>query len=201
MVPCACYPLVWAPGLCWECGDSHPSSVGEQLVGSKRLRCQCSPEWRLGHQLRQKFYKCQNHGKASAGASGSATRCKAWGNQPLWVLAFAVLTARSVESSLIFQPMLHGLHFNPWVDFIIVWCPTPISKLYLRAGAVTPHACIFPFPIMPYIHSIWFQELKEIHLSPRQAVTTIKNIWEIMYPRKWTPSGEKQPASRWEGLE
>lgn len=54
---------------------------------------------------------------------------------------------------------------------------------------------------MPYIHSIWFQELKEIHLNPRQAVTTIKNIWETMYPRERMPSGEKQPASRWESLD
>lgn len=144
---------------------------------------------------------CRNHTNASAGASGSATRCEGGGSQPLWVLAFAGLTAWSVQSALIFWPMLRGLHFNPRGDFTIVWCPTPISKLYLRVGAVTQHAFIFPFPNMPYIHSTWFQELKEIHLNPRQAVTTIKNIREIMYPRKCMPSGEKQPASRWEGLE
>lgn len=40
-----------------------------------------------------------------------------------------------------------------------------------------------------------------IYPHPRQAVTTIRNIWEIMYPRKCVPSGEEQPASRWEGLE
>lgn len=192
MVPCACYPPARAPRLWCKRGRSQPSSGGEYPIGGKRLRCQCSPEHWLGHQLRQDFCKCQTHRKASAGASGSATRHEGGGNQPLWVLAFAVLTARSVQSALVFRLMLCGLDFNPWSDFIIVWCPTPISKLYLRVGAVTPHAFIFPFPVLLYIHSIWFQELKEIHLNPRQAVTAIKNIWEIMYPRNCMPSGEKQ---------
>lgn len=47
------------------------------------------------------FFKCQNHRKAPAGASGLGTRHKGRGNQPLWLLAFAALTARSVESLLI----------------------------------------------------------------------------------------------------
>lgn len=47
------------------------------------------------------FFECQNHRKASAGASGLGTRHKGRGNQLLWLLAFAVLTACSVKSLLI----------------------------------------------------------------------------------------------------
>ena len=136
-IPSACCPLVWAPGLQGKCGDSQPSSGGEHPVGGQQLQCQSSPEHRLVYQLGQDFSKCQNHRKASAGASLLATICKGAGNQPLWVLTFAVLTARSVQSALIFWPMLHGLDFNPQGDFIIAWYPTPISKLYIRVGAVT----------------------------------------------------------------
>lgn len=54
---------------------------------------------------------------------------------------------------------------------------------------------------MPYIHSTQYQDLKEINLNPEQTVTSVKNVWENMYPRKCMPPGKKQPASRWEGLE
>lgn len=104
--------------------------------------------------------------------------------------AFWHLQCQLLSLPWFFSQCCNGLHFNPQGDLTIVWCPTPIYKLYLRIGAVTPHAFIFPFPIMPYIHSIWYQDLKQTDLSPGQTVTSIKNVWENMYPRKCLPSGE-----------
>lgn len=76
-------------------------------------------------------------------------------------------------------------------------CPSPIPS----QGTSCHHVYLYPpFPILLYSHGVLFWELEEIYPHPRQAVTAIRIIWEIMYPGKCVPSGEEQPASRWEGL-
>lgn len=121
----------------------------------------------------------EGHG---AHAAGAAARTR-----PSWVVWADV---RAEESAL-------GAGVCRASCGLLGLCPSPIPS----QGMSCHHVYLYPpFPILLYSHGVPFWELEETYPHPRQAVTTIRNIWEIMYPGKCVPSGEEQPASRWEGL-
>lgn len=162
---CACSLVVWAPGLWWNMGLS-PEMWGNTQLDAKCWGCQCSPEQRLGHQLGQSFLSAKTSEKPQLEQVDQPQDARK--EEEISLCAFWHLQCQPLSLLWFFSQCCNGLHFNHQGDLIILWCPTPIYKLYLRTGAVTPCAFVFPFPIMPYIDSIWYQDLKEIHLNPGQ---------------------------------